>query len=409
MLEYKNMMENRDIIVVGLQAWDIEIGSTCKNIALEFAKKNRVLYVSPALKRSVSIKQKNSASVQKRLKIIKNKENGIEKIHENMWVLYPPIIIESVNWLKPYFIFDIFNKRNNKLFAKAIQKASHILGFENSILFNDNSMIDCLYLKEFLKPSVYIYLLRDNVISRPYHKKHGVKAQEELIKKVDAMLANSYYFRDYGKQYNENTFMIGQGCDLTLFNDEDNKIKIPDDIRNIKKPIIAYTGFLTSVRLDIEILIYLAKKRTDWQIVLVGPEDEAFKNSVLHQLNNVHFLGLKKPEELPSYIKGFDVAINPQIINEMTNWNYPLKIDEYLSIGKPTVATKTDFMDYFKDHTYLAKDKKEFLFLTEKALNENSKELENKRKIYANEHSWENFVKKIYKIINKIEKDKKGL
>ena len=36
-------MRNKDIIIVGIQPWDIEIGSNCKNIALEFAKDNRTL------------------------------------------------------------------------------------------------------------------------------------------------------------------------------------------------------------------------------------------------------------------------------------------------------------------------------------------------------------------------------
>ena len=35
------MIKGRDIVVLGIQAWDIEIGSNCKNIATEFAKNNR--------------------------------------------------------------------------------------------------------------------------------------------------------------------------------------------------------------------------------------------------------------------------------------------------------------------------------------------------------------------------------
>jgi hypothetical protein len=31
-------IKNRDIVVIGIQPWDIEIGSNCKNIALEFSK-----------------------------------------------------------------------------------------------------------------------------------------------------------------------------------------------------------------------------------------------------------------------------------------------------------------------------------------------------------------------------------
>ena len=37
------MIKGKDIIVVGIQAWDIEIGSNCKNIALEFSQNNRVI------------------------------------------------------------------------------------------------------------------------------------------------------------------------------------------------------------------------------------------------------------------------------------------------------------------------------------------------------------------------------
>ena len=43
------MEKSRDIVVTGIQAWDIEIGSNCKNIAIEMSKKHRVLYVNPPL------------------------------------------------------------------------------------------------------------------------------------------------------------------------------------------------------------------------------------------------------------------------------------------------------------------------------------------------------------------------
>ena len=36
----------RDFIITSLQTWDIEIGSTIKNTALEISKQNRVLYIN---------------------------------------------------------------------------------------------------------------------------------------------------------------------------------------------------------------------------------------------------------------------------------------------------------------------------------------------------------------------------
>ena len=63
------MIENQDIVVIGIQAWDIEIGSNCKNIATEFAKKNRVLYVNPPLDRISIYREKGTDKIKKRIRV----------------------------------------------------------------------------------------------------------------------------------------------------------------------------------------------------------------------------------------------------------------------------------------------------------------------------------------------------
>lgn len=389
-------MENRDFIVFGLQPWDITIGSTCKYTAVEISRKNRVLFVNPPLVRSSVLKNRSAPEIAKRLRIIKGEEPDLVQISPTMWVLYPRTIIESINWINAPGIYNFFNRINEKRFASAIQSAIQRLSFSNFIILDDNSMLIGFYLKELLKPSLFIYLLRDAVTLVSYHQKHGTRLEPQLIAKSDLTVTNSDFFRDFARKFNPNSHMIGQGCDLTLYSDPDGKLTVPDDLKAIPHPIIGYTGALTAIRLDLDILIHIAKSRPAMQLVLVGPEDEHFKNSELHNLPNVHFLGRKNPEELPGYIKGFDVAINPQIINPITNVNYPLKIDEYLAMGKPVVASKTTFMAYFGEITYLAANKEEYVQCIDKALKEDAPELEAKRKMVARSHSWENFVGKIY-------------
>lgn len=393
------MIKNRDIIAFGLQPWDLKIAFTNKYTVLEMAKNNRVLFVNPPLQRSAVIKDRNKPEVQKRLRIIKGEEADLVQYNENLWILYPRTIIESINWIKSAFIFNFFNRVNDKRFAKQIKIASDKLGFKNTILFNDNSMINGFHLKEFLKPKLFIYLLRDGVIYVDYHKRHGTRLQPKIIAQADFAVANSDFFADYCRETNPRSYMIGQGCDLSMYNDKDGKLEIPTDLADIsknKKSIIGYVGFLTTIRLDIEVLLHIAEQRTEYNLVLVGPEDEYFKNSRLHELENVYFLGRKEPSELAAYIKGFDVALNPQKVNIITDVNYPLKIDEYLAMGKPTVATKTTFMNYFKDYTYLPSNKEEYIVEIDKALKENSSKLGQERIDYASGHTWENFVQKIY-------------
>ena len=115
------MIKGKDIIIVGIQPWDIEIGSNCKNIALEFAKHNRVLYVNPPLDRITRYRQKQKERVKKRIKILKGQLSDIEKIDANLWNLYPKSLIESINWINAHKLYKILNKRNAKLFAKNIK------------------------------------------------------------------------------------------------------------------------------------------------------------------------------------------------------------------------------------------------------------------------------------------------
>lgn len=398
------MIKGKDIVVVGIQAWDIEIGSNCKNIAREFAKNNRVLYVNPPMDRSTMGKEKHKEKIQKRIRIKNGEEDGLVEIGPNLWNLYPKNMVESINWMPVHSIYKILNKRNAKCFASDVKAAVKQLGFKDFILFNDSSMFLGLHLKEALQPKVYAYYMRDYLVKVPYWQKHGERIEPEVVKKADVVLTNSEFFEDMCSKINTHSYMVGQGCDVSLFSDNDDSIEIPEEFNSIPKPVIGYVGSLTTLRLDIDLIEHIANERKEWSVVLVGPEDEDFKNSNLHNLSNVYFLGRKDASELPNYVKGFDVAMNPQLTNNLTIGNYPRKIDEYLAMGKPILATKTKAMAMFRDYVYLASSKQDYIVLAEKALKEHSLELAKGRKEFAKSHTWTNNVKTIYSSIIKATK-----
>ena len=79
--------------------------------------------------------------------------------------------------------------------------------------------------------------------------------------------------------------------------------------------------------------------------------------------------------------------------------NYPLKIDEYLAMGKPVVATRTKAMKLFEEYTYLADKPEEYPDLIKKALAGDSKEKHRQRIAFAQTHTWENSMSELYKVI----------
>ena len=271
------------------------------------------------------------------------------------------------------------------------------LCFKNPVLFIDNDFFNGLYLQNFLKVDCTVYYLRDFLLAQPYFSKHGTISEPELIKRVDLVVANSLYLTSYAKQYNPNSFYIGQGCGDLFFKPIAGET--PKDLVNIKNPVIGYCGFLTSARLDIKLLGEIAKARPGWSLVLVGPEDDDFKKSELHVMPNIYFLGRKTEPELPAYVSRFDVCLNPQLINQLTIGNYPRKVDEYLALGKPVVATATETMEAFANCTYLCKDSDEYVLAIEKALEEDNAQKLQLRKEVAASHSWENSINLFYNAV----------
>lgn len=401
------LLADRDIVIVGLQAWDVDIGSNCKNIASEFSRHNRVLYVNYPLDIISLLREWKQPRTKGQLQMIRGKKENLFETERNIYSFHPATVLASINWISSPALFDSLNGFNNRNYASEVRRAVNRLGMKDFILFNDNDIFRPFHFKEYLRPAISVYYSRDNLVGVDYWKKHGERLEPMLIRKSDVCVANSTYLADYCRNYNPNSFYVGQGCELDIF-DEDKISAVPSDIKDIPHPIVGYVGALNALRLDIDCLEHIARDLPSWSLVLVGPEDDRFKKSRLHGMNNVHFLGRKDALELPRYIKNFDVCINPQAVNPVTIGNYPRKIDEYLAMGKPVVATKTEAMSVFAGHTYLAKNSEEYVQLITKAREEHTDTLARERKAFAREHTWEKSTNDIYAAIIAVEQQKKA-
>lgn len=393
-------MKNQDFIITGLQSWDIPVGSNAIDIAKEISKNNRVLYVNSPLDLMTIYRNKPTPQNQHRLDVYKKKIDPIRKISESLWVLDFPLSILSVNGLPDGFLFDLFNKANNKKIFKYIKKVAGELGLIDPIHLIDNDIYRSFYSKDFLHPKLSVYYRRDNVQPYEYWKKHAVRLEPLLIKKSDLIVCNSPQLSDYAKTYNDDSYDVGQGVDLSAYNTE-IMFEVPENIQPIPIPRIGYIGDIISMRLDADLIYELAKSKPNYSFIMIGNEDKIFAAHDLHSLKNVYFLGKIPKESVPKYMAALDICLNPQLVNEVTIGNYPRKVDEYLAMGKPVLATRTKTMELFKENVYLCDSLNDYKEALEKALSENNQEKENQRIRFAKSHSWENNVEMIYKCIQK--------
>ena len=115
----------------------------------------------------------------------------------------------------------------------------------------------------------------------------------------------------------------------------------PEDLKKFidpKKNIIGYHGALAKW-IDYELLRKISDI-DELQLVLIGYEhDDSFKESGLSQKDNVHYLGSKSYFELPQYSCYYDVGILPFKKYKLTESVSPVKLFEYMAMGKPIVTT----------------------------------------------------------------------
>jgi glycosyltransferase involved in cell wall biosynthesis len=156
--------------------------------------------------------------------------------------------------------------------------------------------------------------------------------------------------------------------------------------------------------LDLELIRFLAEQQPDWDFVLVGPVSESrseFYAQIenLKRRSNVHFLGPKRPEELPSYINSFDACLLPYVKGEVsTYYAAPLKFYEYLAAGKCVVSTVGP-KEFDRDVVINCTSPQEVLAAITDVLSKDSAELVRKRKEIAKRNSWSERVSQIDAIL----------
>ena len=72
----------------------------------------------------------------------------------------------------------------------------------------------------------------------------------------------------------------------------------------------------------------------------------------------------------------------------------PLKMFEYLALGKPVVATSSEVLKQFEEVLYLADDEDTFLKHIENAITDNNREHSELRRACALKYSWKKSMRK---------------
>ncbi len=292
------------------------------------SRDNRILWINAIANRMPTTSTKDLSRIYKKLKSFTEPMREVEK---NIFVMNPLAI--------PAYGSKAIVSINQKILIRQVKSAMRKLGMKNVINMVFNPAAGMIAGK--LGETEQIYYCVDE-----YTAFTGVSAglkeiEEDLFRQSDFVVVSAETLLESKKKFNEKTFLIRHGVDFNHFRKSlDAATKIPAEIANLPRPIIGFHGLLADW-VDFELIKKIAEHFKNGSVVLIGKItfDAEKKIKILDGVPNIHFLGRKPYEDLPAYCKGFDTALNPFVMNELTRNVNPLKVREYLAAGLQVVST----------------------------------------------------------------------
>lgn len=165
-----------------------------------------------------------------------------------------------------------------------------------------------------------------------------VQRERFLLARADVVFVGGARLAEAKSRFHDNVHFFGCGVDAEHFGRaRDAATPVASELRNLQSPVLGYVGVIDE-RLDYALLAHLAERMPHASVAMVGPVVKVDPLE-LPRLANIHWFGQRRYDELPSFIRGFDVCLMPFALNKATEYINPTKTLEYMATGKPIVST----------------------------------------------------------------------
>jgi len=318
-----------DIVCVGLADWETDLWTNQHHLMSRLARDNRVLFVESLGLRRPQLAGRDLRRIGRRLRAGVAPPREIDGLH----VLSPLVL--------PFHANAGVRAVNARLLPALVGRAARRLGFERPLLWSYVPQAEVLL--EPLSPRRVVYHCVDDIAAQKGVDGDSFRAAEErFARRADLVLASAPSLAERMRRLSENVLDAPNVADTSLFATALEPGPVDPALAALPGPRIVFTGAVVATKLDVGLIVELARAAPDSSIALVGPVgvgDPGTDVSALEREPNVHLLGGRRYEQLPAVLRGADAAIIPYASNPLTDGVFPMKVYEYLAAGLPVVAT----------------------------------------------------------------------
>ena len=241
-----------------------------------------------------------------------------------------------------------------------------------------------------LQPLAVVYDCMDQLAAFKNAPPELLERERQLFEMADVVFTGGRSLYEAKKDLHNSVHAFPSSIDVGHFS---KALEIDADISeqaNIPRPRIGFAGVIDE-RTDIDLLGSIADLKPEWSFIMVGPVVK-INDEDLPRRDNIHYLGQRTYDDLPSILAGWDAAMMPFAMNESTRYISPTKTPEYLAAGLPVISTPiADVVVPYGELglVHIASTPEEFVEGIEVALNEDSGRRRKEASDFLSRSSWD--------------------
>ena len=238
-----------------------------------------------------------------------------------------------------------------------------------------------------------IYDLMDDWSSALGSGWYSKEVEDEIIAISDYLVATAQDLKNQLERRapGRSVLLLPNAVNTELF-DPNRFYPRPADLPD-RRPIIGYIGSMYGEWFREDLVIKVAQSYPDASIVVIGDHKQRFARKP----ENLYTLGLKPHMQIPAYLAHFDVCLIPFKQMELVQATSPIKVFEYLAMGKPVVATTMKELQGIPN-VYLSDSDEEFIANVARALS--SKPDRTELQSFIDNNSWRARIDALLRLID---------
>lgn len=321
------MASERTLVFLTGLRWEGDYLKSTVELARELGRRHRVLFVeSPAP-----------------WKALERSRRWRPEPDRNVVVLQPGSV-PPTQPVPPGRAFDLVSHLGRSRVARKVEQALEHLGWSADVVFHAwNPALSEPFAGGRFGQRADVYYSYDDLRACAWKARHGRRAEDALLPRVDAVIATSEALAERHRTLQPCTWMVPNGVDYDAF----QAPTVPPEGVATDRPVIGFVGSIDS-RVDVPLLARLARTNPQWQVVVAGPV-RGVDASPLDGVPNLLRLGPVDRAGLPALVRSFDVGLVPFVPSDFTRALCPLKIYDYLAAGIGVAATPFAPLDEVRD------------------------------------------------------------